>query len=119
MERLGAILRTMAARYRWHPVEALLQIQLHWTDVVSPELARVAKPVGFLGGTLTVAVPSPVWTQELQYWRDLLKVRLNERLDGTRVDRIRFVVRAWDTPVAPAPVDAALLARLLEKADEG
>lgn len=119
MERLGAILKTMAGRYHWHAVEALLQIQLRWAEAISPELARIAKPIGFLDGTLTVAVPSPVWVQELQFWREALCNRLNERLDGTRITRMRFVVRAWGETAGPAPVDAGALARLLQRGDGG
>jgi predicted nucleic acid-binding Zn ribbon protein len=113
VKRLGDILQDVVGRYRWQPAEGLLEIQAVWAEAVSPDLARVAVPVGFLDGTVTVAVPTSVWVQELTYLREPLMAELNRRLEGVRVTRLRLVVRA----AAPAPpIDGQRLHRLLEEA---
>ena len=115
MKRLGDILGEVTARYRWQPAEALMEILAAWPLAVSPEMARVAVPVGYLDGTLTVAVPSSVWTQELSYLREPLMERLNAALESVRVKRLRLVVRAMPPPRA---IDVERLRRLQEQVRE-
>jgi hypothetical protein len=111
MTPLRDILRHVVQRYRWHPAEALMEIQTIWRDAVSPELARVVVPLSFLDGTLTLAVPSPVWSQELSFWREDLIARLNAHLEAPRVQRIKLVVSAMPRP--DGAVDVTRLARLV------
>ena len=101
MEPLHSILRTVATRYRWQPAEALQQISIVWPDVVGGPLAAVTRPLSLFRGQLTVAVPSPVWTQELNYVSADLIETLNQRLENASVSRIRFVVRAFNAPGSP------------------
>jgi len=103
MEPLRSILKAAATRYRWQPAEALQQIALIWPEVVGHALAGVTRPLSFLNGQLTVAVPSPVWTQELNYVGAEMKRALNERLENASVNRVRFVVRAFHPPESPPP----------------
>jgi predicted nucleic acid-binding Zn ribbon protein len=114
MQPLGAILRGVVERYRWHEAEAFLQVALAWPTAAGPILAQVTRPLSLLSGQLTVAVPSPVWVQELNYLQDPLLDTLNAQLDGTAVRRIRFVVRAMGgSSPQPAPeIGTAWAARL-------
>jgi predicted nucleic acid-binding Zn ribbon protein len=116
MKSLKDILGEVVGRYRWSPAEELLEIQAAWTVALTPELAQVTRPVGYLDGALTVAVPSPVWTQELSYWRPELMARINAELEKPSVTRIRFVVRAL--PPSRGPIDLARL-RDLTAPDQG
>jgi hypothetical protein len=98
MEPLSAILKSVATRYRWQPAEALQQIAIIWPAVVGDPLAQVTRPLSLYNGQLTVAVPSPVWTQELNYVGPDLVKTLNQALENASVNRIRFVVRAFGPP---------------------
>lgn len=102
MRVLRDILKEMASRYRWQPAEALLEIQAVWPAVLGEPLARVAWPVGFLNGELTVSVPAPAWSQELWYIRGSLVEHLNAALSATHVTGVRFVVRTSDAAQADA-----------------
>jgi predicted nucleic acid-binding Zn ribbon protein len=113
VKALKDILGEVVGRYRWHAAEALWEIQGVWVKAISPELAQVVRPVGFLDGTLTLAVPSPVWSQELMFWRDDLMARINAELQTPRVTRIKLVVRAMPRP--GTPIDASRLARLADR----
>ncbi|MCL5967641.1 MAG: DUF721 domain-containing protein [Firmicutes bacterium] len=95
MEPISSILKAVATRYRWQPAEALQQISIVWSDVVGEPLSQVTRPLSLYNGQLTVAVPSPVWTQELNYVESDLVTALNEALQNASVTRIRFVVRAF------------------------
>ncbi len=93
MKTLHEILSEMADRYRWHRAELLLEVERVWPDAVGPQIARVTRPIGWLDGVLTIAVPSPVWTQELRYLDEEIRSAVNRRLTGGEVQRIRTVVR--------------------------
>lgn len=61
----------------------------NWEEIVGPELARVAQPVGFKRGTLFVEVRSSAWLMELRMVERHILERLNEgRRHG--FDRIIF-----------------------------
>ena len=63
-----------------------------WREVVGKPVARNAQPEKFRNGTLFVKVSSPVWMQQLQFMKDLLADKLNERLHANLVKNIFFVV---------------------------
>ena len=107
------ILQTVVERYHWHEAEALQQIELVWPAAVGSLLAQVTTPLSFLHGQLTVAVPSPVWVQELGYLKQTLLAEVNQRLQGVQVGRLRFVVRtfAMSAP-GPGPEPPEWVARL-------
>jgi predicted nucleic acid-binding Zn ribbon protein len=107
MRPIGAILRAVVERYRWHEAEAFLQVAVVWPKAVGPMLTQVTRPLSLLSGQLTVAVPSPVWVQELNYLQDHLLGSLNAQLEGVQIQRIRFVVRAMGRGPAQATPDAS------------
>lgn len=102
MRPLGDILGSMANRYRWHRAELLLEVERVWAEAVGPQIAAATRPIAFMDGTLTVAVPSPVWTQELRYLEEELCAALNRRVIGGEVHHLKLVVR----PAAPPRSDA-------------
>ncbi|MDA8199964.1 MAG: DUF721 domain-containing protein [Thermaerobacter sp.] len=93
MKTLHDILTDLADRYRWHRAELLLEVERVWPEAVGPQIARVTRPIGWLDGVLTIAVPSPVWTQELRYLEEELLSAVNQQITGGEVRRIRTVVR--------------------------
>jgi hypothetical protein len=57
-----------------------------WPEVVGPGLVNRARPLRIINGTLTVAVSSAPWMQELRFMTGLIKDKLNSRL-GAEVVR--------------------------------
>jgi predicted nucleic acid-binding Zn ribbon protein len=64
-----------------------------WDGIVGDEIARVARPLRFEGGTLWVAVKSNAWAQELNFQKATLLERLNREAASDCFHEIRFVVR--------------------------
>jgi hypothetical protein len=73
-----------------------------WPDVVGAALAARACPVRIINGTLTVAVSSAPWMQELRFMTAMMKEKLNSCL-GTEVVR-EIVLKAGRVDQPPVEV---------------
>jgi hypothetical protein len=73
-----------------------------WPDVVGATLATRACPVRIINGTLTVAVSSAPWMQELRFMTAMMKEKLNSCL-GAEVVR-EIVLKAGRVEKPPAEV---------------
>ncbi len=67
-----------------------------WREVVGKMIARNAQPEKIRNGTLFVKVSSPVWMQELQFMKEMIAGKLNQRLNGEIVKNIFFMVGRID-----------------------
>jgi len=73
----------LAEAFRGKPLEKRLEeaeIWRIWDDVVGKQIASKARPAKFQDGTLTVAVISAPWMQQLNFMKRDLVERLNQRL---------------------------------------
>lgn len=61
-----------------------------WTEVVGPQIASVANPVGFDRGTLFVEVSSSAWLMELQLMERRILARLNAARRRGKFEKIVF-----------------------------
>lgn len=77
-----------------------------WPEVVGQAIATQAQPLRIIGGTLTVAVSSGPWMQELTYLKSMMKSKLNTRLGGEVVKEI--VLRSGRVAKVSAPVEDRL-----------
>ncbi|MBL0225410.1 MAG: DUF721 domain-containing protein [Geobacteraceae bacterium] len=59
-----------------------------WPEVVGPAVAARAMPLRIIKGTLTVAVSSGPWKQELGFLKGMIREKLNDRLGGDVVKEI-------------------------------
>jgi len=73
-----------------------------WPEVVGAALAARAYPVRIINGTLTVAVSSAPWMQELRFMTAMMKEKLNNSL-GAEVVR-EIVLKAGKVAKPPAEV---------------
>jgi len=69
-----------------------------WNDVVGKTIAKNAQPEKIRHGTLFVKVTSPVWMQQLQFMKEMIAEKLNQRLKGEVVKTIFFMVGRIDAP---------------------
>jgi predicted nucleic acid-binding Zn ribbon protein len=80
-------------RDAWTPETLLGEIQAVWIDAVGALIAAEARPVSERGGVVTIACSAAVWAQELDLLSATLVERLNGRLRGGGVTRLRCTVR--------------------------
>ena len=74
-----------------------------WPDVVGETLACRARPLRIINGTLTVAVSSAPWMQELRFMTVMMKEKLNSHLGADVVNEIVLKAGRVDPPVSEVP----------------
>ena len=102
VERLGEVLNKSLKRLQLAPRLDEYGVWPVWNDVVGNPIARNAQPEKIRNGTLFVKVTSPVWMQQLQFMKDLITEKLNQRLGTPVVRNIFFVVGRVATDAAEA-----------------
>ncbi|MDD2580953.1 MAG: DUF721 domain-containing protein [Desulfuromonadaceae bacterium] len=83
-----------------------------WSDVVGEALASRARPVRIINGTLTVAVSSAPWMQELRFMTSMMKEKLNSCLGAEVVREIVLKAGRVEKPPVEVP-DEIITARPL------
>src|SRR3712207_1638704 len=91
-ERLGAVLEKSLKRLELGARLDEYGVWPVWNEVVGAPIARNAQPEKIRNGTLFVRVTSPVWMQQLQYMKEMIVEKLNQRLRANVVKNIFFVV---------------------------
>lgn len=79
-----------------------------WPEVVGEALAGRAQPLRIINGTLTVAVSSAPWMQELRFMTALMREKLNSRLGAEVVREIVLKAGRVDKLVAEKPEEIPL-----------
>ena len=84
-----------------------------WDDVVGAAIAERAQPQRVQEGVLVVQVTNHAWMQELQFLKDDIRSRLNQRIGTPLLSDLRFVLgRAQKKrvvePPAPPPAPVAV-----------
>lgn len=82
---------------------AEIEIWRLWPEVVGPAIASRSQPLRIINGTLTVAVSSGPWMQELSFLKVIMKEKLNERLGGDIVREI--ILKSGRVVSAGEPLD--------------
>ena len=98
LERLGEVLNQSLKR-----LDLSLRLDEYgvwpiWNEVVGNTIANNAQPEKIRNGTLFVKVTSPVWMQQLQFMKEMIAEKLNQRLKGEVVKTIFFMVGRIDRP---------------------
>ena len=104
-ERLGDLLQQSLRRLELAPQLEAYGIWPVWNDVVGEPVARNAQPEKIRNGTLFVKVSSPVWMQQLQYMKDLIAEKLNQRLRAEVVKNIFFFIGPITSSASDAEPD--------------
>jgi predicted nucleic acid-binding Zn ribbon protein len=96
IDRLGDVLDNSLKRFQLSPRLDEYRVWPIWNDTVGSTVARNAQPEKIRNGTLFVKVSSPVWMQQLQYMKEMIAEKLNQRLKAEIVRNIFFVVGKID-----------------------
>lgn len=106
LERVGAVLEQSLKRLDLAPRLDEYGVWPIWNEVVGKTIARNAQPEKIRQGTLFVKVSSPVWMQQLQFVKDMITDKLNQRLRQDVVKNIFFMVGRIDSAAEEAPADS-------------
>ena len=88
---LGDALRQVLQRIDPERRLAVYRVWVFWDDVVGAAVAARAQPASFRDGVLSVRVGGAAWMQELQFMKEDVRERLNERLGAELIRDIYFV----------------------------
>jgi hypothetical protein len=77
-----------------------------WNDVVGKTIAKNAQPEKIRNGTLIVKVTSPVWMQQLQFMKEMIVEKLNQRLKNDTVKSVFFLVGKIDVTDVEIPAES-------------
>ncbi len=110
LERVGDVLDHSLKRLDLTPRLDEYGVWPIWNDVVGKAIANNAQPEKIRNGTLFVKVTSPVWLQQLQFMKEMITEKLNQRLKSEVVKTIFFMVGRID--VAANENDDALAAQV-------
>jgi hypothetical protein len=69
-----------------------------WGQIVGPTLAKHCEPVGFERGKLFIWVKSSARMQEIRFFEDTLKTKVNEHVGRDWVRTIRFTLDRHGVP---------------------
>ncbi len=95
-EQIGGLIKGLfKARGLTEGVERASVIP-EWEELVGPQIARVATPVGFNRATLFVEVRSSAWLMELEMMERRLLVQLNSGRAKGKFEKIIFRLAAGD-----------------------
>lgn len=75
-----------------------------WNETVGFTIARNAQPERIRQGTLFVRVSSPIWMQQLQYMKEMISEKLNQRLGREVVKNIFFFIGKVETELTRSKV---------------
>lgn len=98
METLGSVLEQSLKRMDLVARLSEYAVWPVWNEVVGTVIARNAQPEKIRNGTLFIKVSSPVWMQQLQFMKEMITDKLNQRLRGEIVKNIFFIVGRIDAP---------------------
>jgi predicted nucleic acid-binding Zn ribbon protein len=107
IESLGAVLEQSLKRFELAQRLEEYSVWPVWNEVVGSPIARNAQPEKIRNGTLFVKVTSPVWMQQLQFMKEMIADKLNQRLGGEIVKNIFFMVGRIDTAEADSAAKTA------------
>jgi predicted nucleic acid-binding Zn ribbon protein len=99
MDRLGEVLSHSLKRLELTARLDEYGVWPIWNEVVGKTIAANAQPEKIRNGTLFVKVTSPVWMQQLQFMKEMIAEKLNQRLKSEVVQTIFFMVGRIDAPV--------------------
>jgi hypothetical protein len=101
IERLGEILGKSLQRLNLEGRLTEYSVWPIWNETVGPTIARNAQPEKIRHGTLFVKVTAPTWMQQLQFMKEMITEKLNQRVGKEVVKNIFFVVGKVETDEPP------------------
>jgi predicted nucleic acid-binding Zn ribbon protein len=86
--RLGAALERVSAESA--PRTLLAEVQRAWPEACGATIAANSEPVSERAGVVTIACGSGAWAQELELMGDVLRERIEARVEAPELRGLRF-----------------------------
>lgn len=93
---MGDVLAGLESSRGWHGPIARAELLASWAEIVGPDTAAHARPIGIEDGLLTVACDSTAWAQQLRLMQGSILASVAERFPAAGVETARFL--APDAP---------------------
>ena len=93
---IGSIINKVLGTYRQESDEELAKVWSLWDSIVGEAIAKNARPAAFKEKLLLVHVTSPIWIQQLQFFKKDIITKLNHVLDKELIKDIKFKIGAFD-----------------------
>ena len=90
--RFATILKEVRRKEPWGRRLARNFVFRIWPRAVGEGISRAARPVSLKNNCLHVEVADSSWLYELEFRKQELLARINEHLEDSRVDEIRFTL---------------------------
>jgi hypothetical protein len=84
------LLFSLLSRYDRKGGMRLVRLWREWAEVVGPDIASLARPVGHKDGALILAAEDSVAAQQLSFYAPELLARVNEFFGEEIFDKVRF-----------------------------
>ncbi len=88
---VGDVLEAMASARGWESPIARAELLASWAEIVGPETAAHAAPLGIEDGVLTVQCDSTAWAQQLRLMQATVLNSIAERFPDAGVETTRFL----------------------------
>ena len=104
-EKLGEILQTSLKRLDPYGKLSEYGVWPIWNEIVGPTIARHAQPSKIRHGTLFVKVSSSTWMQQLQYMKEMISDKLNQKLEKEVVKNVFFFVGNLESEISSSKAE--------------
>ncbi len=88
---IGDVLSGMASARGWESPIARAELIASWAQIVGPETAAHATPLGIEDGVLTVQCDSTAWAQQLRLMSATVLNSIAERFPAAGIETTRFL----------------------------
>ncbi len=102
LEPLAPLLTQTLERRGLGRVVLLSRLQQHWTEIVGPQLAKVAKPEGVRSHVLFISVVDAVWLQQLKFYQSQVLQNMRRALGDIPIYRLHCTLAAPARPASPS-----------------
>ena len=89
---IGSIINDVLKNYRREPDGELIRVWHVWDSIVGDVISKNAKPPAFKGRILLVHVTSSTWVHQLQFLKEEMIAKLNESLEKSLIDDLKFKI---------------------------
>ncbi len=98
MEKISHILEGLIKKYGLEGKVIEYKISLHWKDIVGEIIASHTRPEGIRYKRLQILVDSPVWLQEISFYKQEVIERINKYFRKPVVTSVYFKIGNIEEP---------------------
>ncbi len=94
LQPLASLLSQTLERRGLGRVVLLSRLYQHWSEIVGPQLAKVAQPEGVRSRVLFITVADAIWLQQLKFYQSQLLQNIRKVLGDVPIQRLHCTLAA-------------------------